>query len=488
MTIKWARDSRWIPGPVDLVFVLVLASLLIGGRHALLNDPGTPWHLRLGREILANGAVPRYDTLTFTHDHASWVDQSWAFDVLLALLVDSWGWSGAIGLASLGLATLYAAMARGLIRDGNSPVVAMVVSLFATAIGAIHFLIRPHLFTFAFVYLTLRACQKQHQRGGWAVATIPFYTAILANLHGGFVALPVIVATAAFGHAISGAWDNARRRNVAKFGLTILACGIAGLANPYGLGLYRHVIRLLVSSGVTSLIIEYQPAPFGKPDAEALEWVLLALVGLPVVSARRIDRYHMTHLLVWLHLALTSIRNAPLFALAAAPALATLLDGLPLAMRKSWKRDERSLIWPLTAALTVLLLLVSGVNLGGFNLTRWPLGALETLNHQSTAAQLFHEQDWGGLIAAECQPARRTYLDDRFELYGKEAILEYIDVMTGGPVWDTIHDRDRIEMVWVRPDRGLATRLLKEPGWEVLYRDKISILFRQVPASRLTAR
>ena len=155
MTIKWARDSRWIPGPVDLVFVLVLGTLLIGGRHALLNDPGTPWHLRLGREILATGDVPHFDTLTFTHEHASWVDQSWAFDVLLALLVDSWGWSAAIGLASLGLATLYAAMARGLIRDGTSPVVAVVVALFATAIGAIHFLIRPHLFTFAFVYLTL---------------------------------------------------------------------------------------------------------------------------------------------------------------------------------------------------------------------------------------------------------------------------------------------------------------------------------------------
>ena len=69
-------------------------------------------------------------------------------------------------------------MARGLIRDGISPVVAVVVALFATAIGAIHFLIRPHLFTFAFVYLTLRACQKQHQRGGWAVATS-------ALLHGG---------------------------------------------------------------------------------------------------------------------------------------------------------------------------------------------------------------------------------------------------------------------------------------------------------------
>ena len=152
MTITWDRDSRWVPGPVELVFVLVLTMLLTAGRYGLLNDPGTPWHLRLGREILATGAVPRYDTLTFTHDHAAWVDQSWAFDVLLALLVDSWGWSAPIGLASLGLATLYAAMARGLIRDGHSPVVVLVVSLFATAIGTIHFLIRPHLFTFAFVY------------------------------------------------------------------------------------------------------------------------------------------------------------------------------------------------------------------------------------------------------------------------------------------------------------------------------------------------
>ena len=201
-----------------MVFGFVLGLTLIGGRYGLLNDPGTPWHLRLGREILATGAVPRSDTLTFTHDGAPWVDQSWAFDVLLALVVDRWGWSAAIALAALGLAGLYRAMARDLIRDGISPVIAVVVSVFAVCIGAIHFLIRPHLFTFGFVYLTLRACQEQHQRGGWAVLQVPIYTAILANLHGGFVALPVIVATAGLGHAFSGAWDAARRQNTAQFG------------------------------------------------------------------------------------------------------------------------------------------------------------------------------------------------------------------------------------------------------------------------------
>ena len=102
---------------------------------------------------------------------------------------------------------VYAALASGLVRDGISPVVAVVVSLLMAAIGCIHFLVRPHIFTIALVYLTFRVCQKQHERGGWFVAWVPVFTVILANLHGGFLALPVIVATAAFGHAISGPWD-----------------------------------------------------------------------------------------------------------------------------------------------------------------------------------------------------------------------------------------------------------------------------------------
>ena len=87
-----------------------------------------------------------------------------------------------------------------------------------------------------------------------------------------------------------------------------------------------------------------------------------------------------------------------------------------------------------------------------------------TSNRQPIAARLFHEQDWGGLIEAECRPTRRAYLDDRFELFGKEAILEYIDALTGGPAWDTVRDRERIDLVWVKPDRGLAKRLYQGPG------------------------
>jgi len=488
MTSTWARTSRFVPGPIDVVFAAVLAIVLSGGRAALFNDPGTLWHLRLGREILTNGTVPHFDTLTFTHAHQPWVDQSWAFDVLLAAVVDRWGWSAVIAIVAVGLAWLYSSLARDLLEDGVSPLVAMLVAVLSSSIGCIHFLVRPHLFTFGFVYLTIRACWKQHRDGGWRVFLVPVYTLVLANLHGGFLALPVIVATAALGHAISGVWDLARRRNLVKFGLAFMATCLTALVNPYGYGLYLHVANLLVSSGVTSMILEYQPAPFGKPDAEALEWVVLALIALPVVSARRVDRYQLCHVLVWLHLALTSIRNAPFFAMAVAPALATLLDGLPIVMRRSWKSNQGITIWPIAAIVGLFTVVSLGVGLGGFDREKWPFSALDTLNHQPAATRMFHEQDWGGLIAAECQPPRRSYLDDRFELYGKESITEYLEVLSGGPTWEIIRDREKIEMAWLRPDRGLAKRLLKEPGWQVLYRDKVSILFKQKGSPRLSSR
>ena len=468
--------------------LIVLALVLVGGRHGLFGDPGTPWHLRLGRDILASGSVPRHDTLTYTHPGADWVDQSWGFDVMLAAVVDARGYPAVLAIAALGLAVLYASMARGLIRDGASPLAGIVAAVMAMAIGSIHFLARPHLFTFAFAYLTFRACQKQHDRGGRAVFLVPLYTAILANLHGGFVILPMIAATAGFGHAISGPWDAARRREVRTFAAAAILSALAAIANPYGIGLYRHVANLLVSSGVTSLIIEYQPAPFGKPGADVLEWVLLALIGLPVVSSRRIDRYQLAHVLVWLHLALTTIRNAPFFAMAAAPALAALIDGLPLSFRGSWKRDDRGSLWPAAATAVLLGLIVAGVGMGGYDPTKWPLDAVATLDRQPASARLFHEQDWGGFIEAETQPLRRAYIDDRFELYGKDAIVEYADALSGGPVWDAVRDRDRIDLVWLRPERGLTKRLLKESGWSVVHRDEVSILLRRERPAGLAAR
>ena len=474
---------RWKPGVPDLVFGVVLTVVLIGGRTGFLNDPGTFWHLRLGREILRGREVPRFDTLTYTRDQVPWVDQSWAFDVGLALMVDRAGWTAVIALTALALAWIYGALAHGLLRDGLSPVVVVLVTVLATGVGSVHFLVRPHLLTLGLVLCTLRACQRQHERGGWAIAIVPPLMVIWANVHGGFLAGPLIVLTAAIGHAVSGPMEPQRRRELGKFAAIVVPAHPAWhrSVNPYGIGLYRHVGHLLVSSGVTDLIDEYQPIPFGKANGRVIEWILLALVAVPSLSARRIDRYALMHTAVWLHLALGSIRHAPLFALAVAPALGQTLEGLPLATRELGRLGRRWSLWPVLVTLALGLVVAGGVRFGGFSAKVWPMAGLSVLNDQPVEIRLFHEQDWGGMIEAQCHPARRAFVDDRFELFGRQAILEYVDALEGGPAWDALRDRERIELVWVRPERGLARRLAADPTWRRLHRDEVSVLFARDP-------
>src|SRR3954468_20292022 len=99
------RRDRVSLGP-DLVFAVLATTGLISGT-AWLNDPGSPWHLRLGRDILATGSVPRSDTLTWSRAETGWVDQSWLFDITLATVVDRAGWSMAVALSVLAVGWLY---------------------------------------------------------------------------------------------------------------------------------------------------------------------------------------------------------------------------------------------------------------------------------------------------------------------------------------------------------------------------------------------
>lgn len=473
-------SRRFVPELSDAVFGLVLATVLFGGRHALLNDPGTPWHLRLGRDIVVTGGVPRHDSLTFTRAGDEWVDQSWLFDVILAFVVDHRGWSAAVALSALGLATVYAGLARGLEADGRSAIVVLAVALLAAGVGAIHFLVRPHLFTLGFFLITARFCQKQHERGGRIVFLAPLVMIVWANVHGGFLAGPVIVFTAAAAHSLSGAWNAERRREVAVFVAAGVLCLVAATLNPYGFGLYRHVGRLLVSSRVTDLIDEYQPIPFGKPTTRAVELVVLILIAVPTLSRGRMTRYELVHSLVWLHLSLASVRNAPLFALAVAPGLARMLDILKERDRAGNEpRVPAWSAWPPLAALGLGTAVCLGWTIGGFDRGKWPLSALPTLERLPVGSPLFHEQDWGGLVEAESRPRRPAFIDDRFELFGREMVLQYVNALDGGPDWETLRDANGIELVWVRPDRGLVRRLENDPDWQVRFRDGVSVLFQR---------
>jgi len=475
---------RWLPGVPDLTFAVVLAITMVGGYDGFLNDPGTGWHLRLGREILRTGAVPRVDTLSDSRAGMPWVDQSWLFDLGLAVVVDRVGLAGAVGLAALGLAWVYASLARELLAQGRRSPTALVVALAAAGIGSIHFLLRPHLFTLALASWTFAASRRHFLGHGRSLLALPMVMIAWANLHGGFIAGPVIVATGLAAECLAGPWDRARRRRLKIAGGVLAASMLTPLVNPYGIGLYRHVLDLLVTLDVTNLIVEYQPAPLGRPTTWVAELALIGLIVLPALSRRKARWHDLAQAVVWLHFGFATIRNLPLFGLAMAPALAGLIDGTLRPERDQRRLLRRWTAWAVGISVVVVVAAATGVPFGRPDPAVWPVRALPALDRQPTGLRFFHEQDWGGLIAERCEPSRPVYIDDRFELYGRAMVMEYVEALRGGPEWDRLCDREGFDLVWVKPRRGLARRLATDPGWREVHRDDVSVLFRKRAGDR----
>jgi hypothetical protein len=477
-------------GSSTVVFVLVLFASLFRGKTDFLNDPGTFWHLRLGREILRTGSVPRTDFLTWSRADAPWVDQSWLFDAGLAWVVDLGGWSLAVVLTGLFLASLFASLAAWLEREGNSPFVAGAIAIVAASIAAVHFLTRPHLFTFAGILWVLATTRAYHMRGSRWIWAAPVVVGLWANLHGRFVAGPIVLVTATAIEVLGslGRWDAQRRRRVMTLACVTGASLLAALVNPYGVGLYAHVLKLLVSSGVTDLIMEYQPTKLGGLNMITMELVIVALIALPWFSRRRPEMFDLGQALVWLHFGLSSIRHAPLFGFAVSPLIATLISGVmrPVAAQAEAAAAQftsgrliRGLAVPVGVSTGLVVALVAGWRPGGPDPRKWPFEALRVVNQQPPDAAIFHEQDWGGLIESECQPPRRAWMDDRFELWGRKPLVDYIEALKGGPSWDELQEREQFQSAWIRPERGLAKRLAREPGWSELYRDAVSVVYQR---------
>ncbi len=94
VTDDWESNSAtFLPTVADMVFLVVLALALQIGQTELLNDPGTPWHVRIGLDVWRSGP-PHADIYSYTRSGVPWVSQDWLCDAAFALLYRAWSWNG----------------------------------------------------------------------------------------------------------------------------------------------------------------------------------------------------------------------------------------------------------------------------------------------------------------------------------------------------------------------------------------------------------
>ena len=490
----------------DVALVVACVTLfyclfLFQGYRQLFRDSDAGWHIRNGETILRTLQLPRTDPYSFTRQGAPWFAWEWAADAAAGAAHRV----GGLGGVALFYAVAIAAGAWLWFRlhwaMGGDFLLACAMAPVMLSTCSLHWLARPHvigwLFAMAAVWYAERRAGDAGGRWGWRdAAAIAGFTALWANVHASFFLAPVVALIYAAGAAVRRAlWDSQGGASAAWYLRAAAISAVAGLANPYGWGLYRHVFDYLRDSELLARIGEFQSFDFHAAGAgEILAAVAIGMGGGVLALGRRRPE-HLALAAMFTVLSLRSARGLPLVALVLLPiangAITQALAGAAAGLNRPWRDGLEAFLaysgrlraWdsgfrglalaPLAVCLCWGILRTPAMRAAtGFSADQFPVAAY---SHIPASARLFAPDKFGGYLIYRSAGSRKVFFDGRSDLYGAEFLKEYGRMVQVRPGWREIWDRYGFTHALVPNDAPLAGAL-QDAGWRVEFRDRAGML------------
>jgi len=506
---------RLLPSMADFACLIPLFFLFarMAGTATLLQDGDTGWHIRTGQWILAHHRVPFEDLFSFSKAGAPWFAWEWGSDVLMASLNALGGLRLLVLAAAFLIAAVFALLYKLALRRSN-PIVAVGLTVLAAAASSLHFLARPHLFTFLFVPLFWAALEEM--RNGrerlWRVpyvAILPLATVVWTNLHGGFVIGIILIAAYGVGELLhwllgpeSGRPEAARLAR--RFFLTAAASLAASLLNPYFFQLHVHIARYLADPFNSEHIEEFLSPSFHMPQAPFFEAMLVMGAAAACWNLLRGRYTEVVLFLLMAHAGLLAIRNIPLFMVVATPmvagAIQEFLNRLPEFNVAAWLRravagfnrlaartaeTEAAGRWHLASigAIALIAALIYAPHppekfRAEFSPKIFPAGALRVLRNDPSS-RIFTKDQWGDYLIWSLN--HKVFVDGRSDFYGDDFENKVLDIFNVRNGWEKILNRFGVDTILLPADAPLAGALKESAHWRVVYDDHIALVFR--PAS-----
>jgi len=478
----------------DIIFFTVFTSILFLGPRMLSIDSDLGRHLTVGRYILNHHLIPTHDLFSYTLNGQARPPYEWLSQVFFALTFNLAGLDGDILLSALVIASTFAIVYTDTTQRSGQPLTALGLTLLAAVAGSLHWLPRPHIFTFVLLAIWLERLEKL--RKGDPVPLWPFFLLMLgwANLHGGFVF--GLLAWAAY---LAGwSWDflRGKGRSTIELGKKLLMVGLlsllASIITPDG---WKNWIAVLSNNSrfILSRTAETMPPAFSLPNT----WPYLFLLLLSVIQLLR-KRLSAAHGFLLLGLTITSLlmaRNIPIFAIAACPILAESIRAVPDRI-KLWKSVEsvfaeihfssHNIAWPIVVTLSATIFFgahyaVSGKSFNQFNPVVFPDKAVNWLMENPQNGNMFNEFNWGGYLLYRLWPQELVFLDSQTDFYGETLVREYEQTILAKYGWEDILSRYNVTWAIIPPNSPLSQALQTDEHWQVLYHDNTAIILRQSP-------
>lgn len=502
------EGRRLMPSVADLVFLLIAAAVPTALSFRLLNTDGDLGrHLRMGEFILGGGlGLP--DTFSHTRYGEPFLATEWLSQVLFALAHRAGGLAGVAVLCALVVASTYFLITLFMRTRGLDPLAAYLVAILVAALGSIHWLARPHLFTmlaFAVMLFLVERADGATPPTGWRDA-LGFGALFLlwANFHPGYVLGLAVIAAYALGDLVEAllarrrgadtrTWSAWCRYHAVGFGVGL----VASMLNPQGPGFLLRIRNHLGDTFLLSLTQEFQSPNFQSGWGRLL---LIVIVGLLMGLALRRPRPSAPRLMAVLMLlaaALYAQRNAPLFALFALPVMALewapawrhlTRGGLPNRLREAFARIEARSAPGTWAVVFALGLTAVGANGGvafgtrvmpaDFDARVFPGNAVAHARSERLEGTLFHEFAWGGYLLY-AWPEQRIFIDGMTDFFGADVVRSYLQIRNLQPGWRDALEVHGIDLALIPPGSSLAYALDHESDWSLWYRDDVAAIYRR---------
>lgn len=505
LAARWARIL--VPSLSDIFFLAILVWLFMSsgaaGWQGLLLDADAGWHIRTGQYILDHHAVPHQDLYSFSKPGAPWFAWEWGSDVLFGWLQRLAGLKGVVLFTGVVLAGFATTLIRRMISRGVHVFVALAVALLSVGAASIHFLARPHIFTLLFLSISVWLIECDREKPSRRIWLLIPLTVLWTNLHGGFLALIVLLGLCAAGTAIEAYiaredWGGLRWRNAARHLSLAAACGFASLINPYGYQLHVHMYQYLRSDWIRTTIQEFMSPSFRNENMlqfEALLFVgLIAAAGL--MRAKRI--VEALWIVFFAHMALASVRHVPVYVTVAGPVVAYQVAGwwnswTHAAAKKSFPAIlnqiaadaaagfRRSSIWPVAVVAGLVAIGAPIPWPKDFPDLTFPTQLVHDHEAQILNSRVLTTDQWADYLIY-VNPQQKVFVDGRSDFYGPETGNEYIRLVNGGPDWQVLLHKYNFNLALLPQELGVVQLLKTQPDWRIEADDgKRILLVRTAP-------
>lgn len=492
--LKPPAAARWLlPTVSDVLFICFFLGILLrerGPARFLLSED-TGWHLLAGRLIVSERRVPEKDVFSYTMAGAPWVAYEYLSEIAMAGAEELGGLTGVGALAAAAIAGTIAGLYRIMRRQGSSLAVSLSLALLAVLPLSVHWLARPHLASMLLILIFVDRLDRYVRGIPARVWTLPLWTLLWVQLHGGFLLGFILLAAVTGGVLLEKAAGRPGARPLRPLVGIGLSMAAVSFIHPDGLRLHRYIFRYLSSGWIFDHNLEFRSPDFHEISIQVFGLWLFLFVVVAALGRYRPRPSEMAAPVAFAALALHSARHIPYAVIAGAPLLARMLEAaLPQSrLRELLERAghlERTLrggIWASASVVAVVFLVASrlweraDLPALGFHPQVFPVEASSYLERASLPDRMFNSDNWGGYLIYRLYPRHRVFIDGRQDMYGEGFVRAYWDTARGGRGWEKSLARHRVEWVIWPADEPLSALLAESRSWELLYQDRTARIF-----------